>query len=390
MHWRKEETAKDRQHEGDPGEMPAWQAISYGSNCVWLSHREWLATAGLLVVLMLLVPVLWQRLEKLEPDADYRLPSALSDDYCLFARYCRWACRRDKILVLGDSAIRGYYVPKDGTLSHHLNAMVGGDGFANMGVDGMHPAALFGLLKYYGKDIAHKEVILHLNPLWMSSPKSDLRTSKESRFHHPGLVPQFVPRIACYKDSLSSRISTVVERSAGFFAWTSHIKQAYFDHMDIPAWTLEHPYNNPLQAVTLVLPQPQEPNRSEQVSWLQKGLSQESLEWVDADTSLQWEFFRRTVAVLKARHNDVFVLVGPFNEHIMEATSMAAYSRLKGRIESYLNQDGVAYYIPPPLPSGLYRDASHLLPDGYAMLARELLTDESFRAFLHRSAASAE
>jgi hypothetical protein len=152
--------------------------------------------------------------------------------------------------------------------------------------------------------------------------------------------------------------------------------------MDIPAWTLEHPYSNPLRAVTLVLPQPQEPDQSEQVSWLQKGLFKENFEWVDVDTSLQWEFFKRTIALLKVRHNDVFVLVGPFNEDMIEAPSMAAYDRLKGQIESYLRQNGVAYYIPPPLPSGFYRDASHLLGEGYAILARELFANESFREFL--------
>ena len=42
-------------------------------------------------------------------------------------------------------------------------------------------------------------------------------------------------------------------------AWTKHLQQAYFDRSDIPTWTVEHPYDNPLVPVTRGLPRAPEP-----------------------------------------------------------------------------------------------------------------------------------
>ena len=38
--------------------------------------------------------------------------------------------------------------------------------FANLGLDGIHPAAMEGLLRYYGKDIKNKNVILHFDNIY--------------------------------------------------------------------------------------------------------------------------------------------------------------------------------------------------------------------------------
>jgi hypothetical protein len=56
-------------------------------------------------------------------------------------------------MIIGDSFVWGQYVSTDKTLSHNLNELEGDNLFANMGLDGLHPAAMDGLLKYYGKDI---------------------------------------------------------------------------------------------------------------------------------------------------------------------------------------------------------------------------------------------
>jgi len=105
-----------------------------------------------------------------EPSPDYRVPYGLSSDYWLYERYCRSACSNYDTLVVGDSVVWGHFVPADNTLSHHLNNLAGRPRFANLGADGTHPAALEGLLRYYATDISNKNVILHLNPLWMTSP----------------------------------------------------------------------------------------------------------------------------------------------------------------------------------------------------------------------------
>ncbi len=96
--------------------------------------------------------------------------------------------------------------------------------------------------------------MLQCNPLWLSSPRHDLQTDEEFQFNHPRLVPQFSPWIPCYKEAISPRIGIVVEQHVPFLSWTNHLQQAYFDRMDIPSWTLEHPYENPFKPLERGLP----------------------------------------------------------------------------------------------------------------------------------------
>jgi hypothetical protein len=214
----------------------------------------------------------------------------------------------------------------------------------------------------------------------MSSKKHDLQTEKEFRFNHPKLVPQFIPNIPCYKDPYSKRISTAVERYVPFLSWTSHLKIAYFDNMDLPTWTLEHPYENPAGAVTLELPILVNDNQNEHISWTEKGITKKDFQWVKLETSLQWKFFQRSVELLKERGNRVFVLVGPFNEHMLKGQSIEIYREMKSKIKIWLQQNNIAYYIPPVLPSRWYVDASHPMSEGYAALAKQLFENESFRS----------
>jgi len=351
---------------------------------VRLSAREWLIIGIVLSALLYFGPKLWERIEKFDAGPDYRLPYELSSDYWLYNRYCRWACSRYETLVIGDSVVWGHYVSKDNTLSYHLNKIAGHNQLANLGVDGIHPAALAGLLKYYGRDIKGKNVLLHFNPLWMSSRKHDLQIDKEFHFNHPRLVPQFIPDIPCYKDSYSKRMSAVVERYVTFLSWISHLKIAYFESMDLPKWTVEHPYENPLKSITLQLPVSND-EKNERISWNEKGIAKQDFQWVELETSLQWRFFQQSIETLKARGNRVFVLVGPFNEHICKGKSIDTYREMKSEIEAWLRQNNVPYYIPEALPGELYCDASHPLSEGYAMLAKELFANELFRSSILRS-----
>lgn len=354
--------------------------VPFGSNAIRLSGREWIVAGIICVAFFLAAPGLWAQFEKFGPGPDYRLPYTLGSDYWLYNRYCRWACSHYDALVIGDSVVWGHYVSPDNTLSHYLNQFSGRDQFANLGVDGTHPAALGGLLKYYGRTISGKTVILHLNPLWMSSDKHDLRTDKEFRFNHPRLVPQFVPNIPCYKEPYSGRISIAVQRETPFFNWTSHLKTAYFENMDLPAWTLEHPYENPLRAIAAGLPAPANDTIEKAGSWKQRGMGLQDFQWVDLDTSLQWRLFRQAVKLLKDRGNTVFVLVGPFNEHMFKEDGIAAYRQMKEKIETWLRQNNIAYCMPETLPGELYHDASHPSAKGYALLAMQLFANESFRS----------
>jgi uncharacterized lipoprotein YddW (UPF0748 family) len=101
---------------------------------------------------------------------------------------------------------------------------------------------------------------------------------------------------------------------------------------------------------------------------------------VEPAQSLQWRFFRQTIDLLKARKNTVFVVVGPFNEHMLKPESYKTYQKMKSEIETWLRQNNVAYCVPQVLPSELYRDASHPLGQGYAMLARQLFENQSFKS----------
>jgi len=353
--------------------------VPFSSNNIQLSGREWIIAAIICSALLCLGPGLWGRLEKFDPGVDYRLPYELGNDYWLYGRYCRWACSKYDTLVVGDSVVWGHYVSSDNTLSHYLNQNAGKECFANLGVDGFHPAALGGLLRYYGRNISGKNVIIQFNPLWMISAKHDLQTEKEHHFNHPKLVPQFFPEIPCYKDSFSKRFSAAVERYMPFFSWTSHLRIVYFENMALPNWTLEYPYQNPMSAVTLNIPAPND-DLQENVSWAEKGIAQEDFQWIEPAQSLQWRFFRQTVDLLRARKNTVFVVVGPFNEHMLKPDGYKIYQKMKSEIEAWLRQNNVAYCIPSVLPSELYRDASHPLGRGYAMLAKQLFENESFKS----------
>jgi hypothetical protein len=346
------------------------------SNAIRLTGRQWIGLALFMVALYALTPVAWQRAEKLEVGPDYRIPFALSSDYWLWNRVAAQSAATHDTVLLGDSVVWGVYVKPGETLSHYLNSLEGKDRYANLGVNGTQPVALAGLIEHYGDGIRNKRVILHCNPLWMSSPKRDLREQEEMNFNHSELAPQFVPWIPCYKKSISDRIDRVIDRSLAFRGWSLHLQNAYFGDggapRPIPDWILEHPYGNPLDAVTLKVPPPGDELQQEPIPWIGR-IPRENMPWVDLAGSLQWKSFQRAVEVLEKRGNSVFVLVGPFNEHLLTDASRVKYSEVKRGIEDWLKERKIPYYVPEALPSEQYGDASHPLSAGYALLAKQLL-----------------
>ena len=130
--------------------------IPFSSNGIRLSIGQWIVVAVICCAAVILIPAAWERLDDFSPGKDYRQPYELSNDYWQYQRYCRLACIDDDIVVIGDSFVWGHYVPKDNTLSHYLNEQVGSELFANLGLDGIHPAAMEGLLRYYCRDQKQK------------------------------------------------------------------------------------------------------------------------------------------------------------------------------------------------------------------------------------------
>ncbi len=358
---------------------PADPGVTTFSNGIRLSDWEWIGVGLVAALFIVFAPSLWSQVENFSLEPDHRMPHDLSSDYWLYERFAALAADRYDTLLLGDSVVWGEYVTGQETLSHYLNELSGQERYANLGLDGAHPLALTGLVEHYCPgSVSGKNVLLQCNPLWMSSPRADLQDDKATEFNHPRLVPQFVPKVPSYKEEISTRIGIVVEGHLPFSSWTSHLQQAYYDRTDLPSWTLEHPYDNPLKPLARGLPPSDKGRRHLPEPWYKSGISKQDYPWVDLGTSLQWRAFQRVVQILQRRGNRVFVLVGPFNEHMLERESLLRYQEVKATITAWLRLQQIGHAAPPALPSEQYGDASHPLAPGYATLARQL-TSLTFR-----------
>jgi len=373
--------------------------VPFGVNEVRLNGRHWGCVISIVLLVALLTPQLWKSIEPFETGPDYRMPYSLSKDYWLYQRRISQIADPAQILVLGDSVVWGEYVLPDGTLSHFLGqAAAVPSQFINGGVNGLFPLALEGLVQYYGGALHRRKIVLHCNVLWLSSPKADLQVATEERFNHSRLVPQFFPRIPCYKADANERLSAIVERHLGFVAWVSHLQNVYFGEKSILNWTLQddgndpprypNTYKNPFAQITRTIPAaPQvDPQRGPQSArhrpWSANGGVPTQFDWVDLDTSRQWAAFQRLVAILRARGNNVLVVLGPFNEHMIAEDNRATYRRLRDGIAAWLAKNQVPHVVPEVLPSELYADASHPLTEGYALLGKRLLQSEPFQSWL--------
>jgi hypothetical protein len=349
--------------------------ITAFSNAVRLSGREWLFVLACSALFVLFAPALWKQVEPFEPDANYRIPEELREDYWHYERYAALAADRQETLVLGDSVIWGKLVKPDETLSHWLGKRGRPRRFANLGLNGTHPLALEGLVTYYAGAIRGRTVLLHCNLLWLSSPEADLQVVPRQGFNHARLLPQFLPWIPAYKEETSPRIGVLVERRLPVSTWATHLQKAYYRGIDIPSWTLEHPYENPLEPLSQQLPGPSYMLERPQVSWRKQDKSLADFPWVDPETSLQWAAFRRAVEVLRGRDNQVFVLVGPFNEHKLTPASRERYAKVKAAVTDWLKAENIPHAAPAALDTDLYGDASHPLAEGYDRLAQQLLKE---------------
>jgi hypothetical protein len=124
------------------------------------------------------------------------------------------------------------------------------------------------------------------------------------------------------------------------------------------------------------------PKSARHKAWSAEGQGPTKFEWVNLDASLQWHAFQRLVKELRARGNAVFVVVGPFNEHMLVEDNRPTYHKLRGEISEWLKQNQIPSAIPETLPSELYADGSHPLTQGYQLLAERLYADPQFQSWL--------
>ena len=287
--------------------------------------------------------------------------------------------------------------------SHFLNQQTHRpDGFVNCGVNGLFPLAMEGLVQDYGSSLRNRKIIIQCNLLWLTSPKADLSSDRAENFNHSRLVPQFAVRIPAYKADAHERLSALIERHVDYFAWTSHLQNAYYDQRSLAAWTLEEDGNeppgypnawrNPFDPLKHGIPtepaiDPQRgPASPRHHPWNSGGSEPSHFDWVDAKDSLQWQAFQRVVRLLRDRGNNVLVLLGPFNEHMIADDQLPEYRNVRDRIAEGLRADGLTLIVPDPLPSELYADASHPLTQGYALLAQGLLRNPGFRTWVGKTA----
>jgi hypothetical protein len=364
----------------------------FGVNEMRLGPRQWLAALVIAAAFVFTAPRVWTHVETFDTGSDYRIPYQLSKDYWLYQRWLTERSDPRRVAVVGDSVVWGEYVSRDGTLSHFLGAeSARPDRFINAGMNGLFPLALEGLIEHYAPSLHGRKVMLHANVLWMSSPQADLSDDKEQVFNHSRLVPQFRPRIAPYRADAAERLSALIERRVGFFAWVGHLQSAYFDQLSIPDWSLEAARTGKAsRLLELDVPgelanDPQRGLRSPRHRpWTASGGKPTRFEWVALDTSVQWDAFQRLVQLLRRRGNDVLVVIGPFNEHMIAPEQRPTFHGLRDGIVAWLASERVPTIVPPTLASPLYADASHPLTEGYAELARQISQDPTFRNWLAR------
>ena len=197
-------------------------------------------------------------------------------------------------------------------------------------------------------------------------------------------MPQFFHRPRAYAPSTAEAAEVVLERQVPFLTWKEHLKSVYWEGLGLPEWSLDNPYRLRPPGPELAGFSGADPGSPPQ-SWRERGLAPSDLAWVPAGHSYQWASFRSLLALLAARGNRAFVLLGPFNTYALTPGSRARYEELRAAMEQWLEQQGVPYYAPARLPSEWYADASHPLGPGYRRLADELFAAPSFQRWMRDS-----
>jgi hypothetical protein len=361
---------------------------TFSSNSIRLTGRDWLITVGIVLLVLALFPSIWGASEDYAPAEEYRFPYDAGNDYWLYSRWCRQAAEKYTHFTIGDSVMWGQYVVPGETPAILLNKKTDSNTWANLGVNGIHPLAMAGLVQNFAPGLKGKKVMVNLNFLWMTSVDRDLSMTemlegeKQVSFNHPRLIPQVFPDIKCHNPELNELMGIFLERNIPFFACLNHIQTIYLTGYTIHQWTLEsaaYPEEDPEE---ITIPEPENAPRANPNSWDKKDDTIKGFDWVALEKSFQWDAFKRTVSLLQGRHNDVFVLVVPINPYMQSEASLKAYRKLQDGALAYLKEQNIPFYLADKLPSELYADASHPLAAGYGQIVDELLLDSAFQAWV--------
>lgn len=308
---------------------------------------------------------------------DYRIPYSMGYDYFLYGRYAKQVSSMDVIPVLGDSVIWGHYTDRGGTLSAHLNRVYKKKKFMNMGLDGIHPAVMKGLVELNASYFSNRKIIAGINLLWMSSPRHDLTGPVNREINHKILLPQFETVIPSYCPSAEERFSAVINRSVTFFMWTDHLKLAKFAGKSFYHWTMDNPH----KYITEYFTAPAD-TFSPPAGLSPEKMQEQNIDWVDTDKSLQWKFMLETLVMLKNNGNRVVAVVTPFNTYMMNEESRGRYHEILSKMESGLRASGIIAVMPLRPGKKYFADASHPTSEGYRLIVDHLVRNRDFIRFM--------
>ncbi len=359
------------------------KAIPYGGNYLRLSFKELIILLPLtLLAAFYLLPFLHGKIEKFNFNTpDFRLSYNLRDDYYSYQKWAEYAAENYDVMFIGDSVIWGMYTDNEHTLAHYYNELHEKPIAANLGIDGLHPVALEGLVKHFGGAIKDKKVYLYFNALWLNDPKFDLSGRPKMNADgdlenvavmHPRLIPQFDYQIAYYDEPLKKRMGNLMEQTLPFYGWTNHLRNVGFNNQPLPQWLNDHPGQSPFAVMPEITDalEYEHVNRSDSWSAIQK--IEMDYNWVMPYESRQWPAFLRTAQLLKERDNEVVVLLGAFNTHLLSEESLEACYSLMDYVQNALDDADIKYIVMSELPSETYADASHPLSAGYQLMAEEI------------------
>jgi hypothetical protein len=116
--------------------------------------------------------------------------------------------------------------------------------------------------------------------------------------------------------------------------------------------------------------------------WSTDGIGTQRFDWVELKDSLQWAAFQRLCKLLQQRNNDLIVILGPFNKHIMTEENRTRFESIESGAKEWFQSDNIPFIAPATLDSVLYGDASHPLTKGYRALAVELWNNMKFEDWM--------
>lgn len=355
------------------------------SNSMILSLREWIAAIVIAVAVTAVIYYGWGSWEHYAPGPDHRETcwAELQSDYWAYMRWCRHARDRYDALLIGDSVVWGQEVDNDETISHYLNDYLGSEMIANMANDGLFMAGIRGFVRYYGDYLDNTNAIVQFNPLWMTSPRRDLRSDTRANYHHPRLIPQFDSRITYYHD-LNTRIGYRMEHIFRVFPFVRHLMANYYDNTSISGWMMNNPYRCPFSAITFQSATVMAEKQGKGIDWETKGMKQSDEPFVDPEESIQFECFLDALEGLTKKNTRVFVMIGPFNDHWLTPESRERLYAMIEKVKTVFDEKGYPYYdsITAGLPSKTFGDSCHLLREGHDILAKGMTADPAFRRWI--------